>query len=111
LIEIQVRTLLQHVWAELSEKFSDVIDPAIKYGGGDEANQSFLIQISSFITDVEVAEVQLAQVRTQISLLTHVPDELKHMDAWDQQLNLAKHRLLSLLGKQANTILSLKGKK
>ena len=34
LIEIQVRTALQHLWAELSEKFSDVIDPAIKYGAG-----------------------------------------------------------------------------
>src|SRR5256885_3801831 len=30
LIEIQVRTALQHLWAELSEKFSDVSDPAIK---------------------------------------------------------------------------------
>ena len=33
-VEIQVRTALQHLWAELSEKLSDVIDPAIKYGGG-----------------------------------------------------------------------------
>ena len=31
LVEIQVRTSLQHVWAELSEKMSDVFDPAIKY--------------------------------------------------------------------------------
>ncbi len=36
LIEIQVRTARQHQWAELSEKLSDVIDPAIKYGGGDD---------------------------------------------------------------------------
>lgn len=33
-IEIQVRTLLQDFWARLSEKFSDVVDPAIKYGHG-----------------------------------------------------------------------------
>lgn len=32
LVEIQVRTSLQHSWAELSEKISDVIDPSIKYG-------------------------------------------------------------------------------
>jgi len=32
LVEIQVRTALQQAWAELSEKLSDVIDPAIKYG-------------------------------------------------------------------------------
>ena len=35
LVEIQVRTYLQHRWAELSEKMSDVRDPRIKYGGGD----------------------------------------------------------------------------
>jgi ppGpp synthetase/RelA/SpoT-type nucleotidyltranferase len=29
-VEIQVRTVLQQLWAELSEKISDTIDPAIK---------------------------------------------------------------------------------
>src|SRR5207247_2523827 len=29
-VEIQVRTSLQHLWAEFSEKLSDVIDPSIK---------------------------------------------------------------------------------
>jgi ppGpp synthetase/RelA/SpoT-type nucleotidyltranferase len=33
-VEIQVRILMQHWWAELSEKLSDTIDPEIKYGGG-----------------------------------------------------------------------------
>ncbi|MBD0327118.1 MAG: hypothetical protein ICV68_11840, partial [Pyrinomonadaceae bacterium] len=42
LIEIQVRTSLQHMWAELSEKYSDVVNPAIKYGGGDESIQELL---------------------------------------------------------------------
>jgi Region found in RelA / SpoT proteins len=34
-IEVQVRTSLQHLWAELSEKVSDIINPAIKYGSGE----------------------------------------------------------------------------
>lgn len=34
-VEIQVRTALQDWWAQLSEKYSDLIDPAIKYGSGD----------------------------------------------------------------------------
>jgi ppGpp synthetase/RelA/SpoT-type nucleotidyltranferase len=34
LVEIQVRSSLQHLWAELSEKLSDVFDTRIKYGGG-----------------------------------------------------------------------------
>jgi ppGpp synthetase/RelA/SpoT-type nucleotidyltranferase len=39
LIEIQVRTYLQHLWAELSEKSSDLFDPALKYGGGEAGLQ------------------------------------------------------------------------
>jgi len=34
-VEIQVRTELQHLWAQLSEKLSDAHGLAIKYGGGD----------------------------------------------------------------------------
>lgn len=59
-IEIQIRTRLQHLWAELSEKFSDVIDPAIKYGGGDEQIRSFLSETSKLIEEVEVSEKALA---------------------------------------------------
>jgi putative GTP pyrophosphokinase len=33
-VEVQVRTTLQHVWAELSEKSADMFDAALKYGGG-----------------------------------------------------------------------------
>lgn len=31
-VEIQVRTSLQHLWGELSEKMSDLFNPAIKSG-------------------------------------------------------------------------------
>jgi len=30
-VEVQVRTTLQHLWAELSEKYADPEDPAVKY--------------------------------------------------------------------------------
>jgi GTP pyrophosphokinase len=55
-LEVQVRTLLQHLWAELSEKFSDVVDPSIKYGGGGEAARSALSQLSEAIAEVERVE-------------------------------------------------------
>ncbi len=45
-VEIQVRTELQHGWAELSEKFSDLIDPRIKYGEGPETFTRFLEELS-----------------------------------------------------------------
>ena len=55
LIEIQVRTALQDAWAQSSEKLSDVLDRAIKYGGGDNEVVSLLAIISEVTMDVEVA--------------------------------------------------------
>jgi putative GTP pyrophosphokinase len=52
-VEIQVRTVLQQQWAELSEKASDVIDSAIKYGGGDEELQRLLTGASGAIAKLE----------------------------------------------------------
>jgi ppGpp synthetase/RelA/SpoT-type nucleotidyltranferase len=65
LIEIQVRTELQHLWAELSEKLSDVVDPAIKYGGGDELVRSILANASSMVVSEESIETKLASAQGQ----------------------------------------------
>jgi ppGpp synthetase/RelA/SpoT-type nucleotidyltranferase len=59
LIEIQVRTSLQHLWAELSEKYSDVVDPGIKYGKGDETFLVILTGISNNIAGIESIEQDL----------------------------------------------------
>ena len=42
-VEIQIRTSLQHLWAEVSEKSSDVLDPTIKYGGGPESWRNYCV--------------------------------------------------------------------
>jgi putative GTP pyrophosphokinase len=52
-VEIQVRTLFQHNWAEISEKMSDVIDPAMKYGGGPDALRTRLTRVSKVVSDFE----------------------------------------------------------
>jgi ppGpp synthetase/RelA/SpoT-type nucleotidyltranferase len=56
-VEIQVRTHLQHLWAELSEKASDVMDPAIKYGGGPETWRKILAISSEIVRSDEAYEV------------------------------------------------------
>ena len=56
-VEIQVRTEFQHLWAQLSEKLSDVIDPAIKYGGGDAGARELMSIISRSIAGLESMEV------------------------------------------------------
>lgn len=55
LVEVQVRTSLQHLWAEVSEKLSDV-DPSIKYGAGDKDMLLVLNVMSQKINDQELAE-------------------------------------------------------
>jgi putative GTP pyrophosphokinase len=61
IVEIQVRTLLQQLWAELSERLSDVLDPAIKYGGGDDWFQKALIHIPDVVAEEELYEMELVK--------------------------------------------------
>jgi ppGpp synthetase/RelA/SpoT-type nucleotidyltranferase len=68
-VEIQVRTSLQHVWAELSEKLSDVVDPAIKYGGGDESFVKLLATASEIVVQEESGELLIASNKELVSQL------------------------------------------
>jgi putative GTP pyrophosphokinase len=57
-IEVQVRTELQHLWAQLSERLSDAFDPAIKYGGGSPQHQTLLSNASELIEKLEESELR-----------------------------------------------------
>lgn len=81
LIEIQVRTELQHLWAELSEKLSDVVDPAIKYGGGDSKIRGYLSESAELVAKTEQIELieaassgkpPFSDIRTRTSLVDFV---------------------------------------
>jgi ppGpp synthetase/RelA/SpoT-type nucleotidyltranferase len=63
LIELQIRTRLQHLWAELSEKLSDVVDNSLKYGGGGTENLVFLTFTSEAIQTLEDSEKYLTQLK------------------------------------------------
>ncbi|HEX8130634.1 MAG TPA: hypothetical protein VF527_16155 [Pyrinomonadaceae bacterium] len=67
MIEIQVRTSLQHLWAELSEKLSDIVDPAVKYGAGDEKARAILTEASSLVIRMESFERRVAETKAQLS--------------------------------------------
>ena len=55
--------MLQQRWAEVSEKHSDVVDPAIKYGGGPADARSLLDEVSMLVAIVEQQERELLAPR------------------------------------------------
>ncbi len=69
-VEVQVRTLLQHAWAELSEKLSDRFGTELKYGGGREDVRALLSSLSGTIGDFEQLEWELeaADSGTELSV-------------------------------------------
>lgn len=48
-VEVQIRTELQHLWAELSEKLVDLFGSEVKYGGGGKVIQNILEDYSSMV--------------------------------------------------------------
>lgn len=76
-IEIQVRTLLQHLWAEFSEKLADVIDPAIKYGGGPESAKKLLSVSSESVKQLE--ELELMPVSADPQQIERLKQEFRRL--------------------------------
>jgi ppGpp synthetase/RelA/SpoT-type nucleotidyltranferase len=85
-VEIQVRSSLQHLWAELSEMWADEIDPSIKYGGGPETNRQLLAQLSRTIAKVEILDVQLPGIRAQLSQMRPLVRSLGELDSKVEQI-------------------------
>ena len=68
-IEVQVRTKLQHLWAQVSEKLSDIVDPELKYGGGPEESKEILSVTSTFVANLEGLEGDCARLSKKIVTL------------------------------------------
>ncbi len=85
LVEIQLRTELQHHWAEHSERFSDKIDPLIKYGGGNKVIQDYLLELSKDFEKCEKLEVEIINSsqglinQSQRSSFEKIENELKQL--------------------------------
>jgi putative GTP pyrophosphokinase len=96
-IEIQVRTALQHLWAEVSEKFSDVVDPAIKYGGGAEQFRDLLVRTSNLVAAVELQERRLADLRAMRPQDQLLEDFRQEIEAISEDTSFLKQELSDLL--------------
>jgi ppGpp synthetase/RelA/SpoT-type nucleotidyltranferase len=98
MIEIQVRTSLQHLWAELSEKLSDIVDPAIKYGAGDEAVRTLLAQTSTMVISIESSEPQLADVKVLLSSQDKVTDDMQQrVDRLEEEQRSIRRQAFEIL--------------
>lgn len=87
--------MFQHLWAELSEKFSDTVDPGIKYGTGNNEAVTSLASTSRLIALVETLEWQL--VKDQI------------LNQAEGELDKAKQLLVELLEETRENIPAAKG--
>ncbi|MGH7871218.1 MAG: hypothetical protein ACREQO_03245 [Candidatus Binatia bacterium] len=76
-VEVQLRSYLQHLWAELSERLSDVVDSSIKYGGGDNNTRTLLAEGSAQVEDLENLEVGLESPSTRLGALK--PNETENL--------------------------------
>lgn len=76
-VEIQVRSSLQDMWAEVSEKSSDVLDPTIKYGGGTDSWRNFLTICSKAVADYEVFEEKYSKHVAGYEALMMTHEEIK----------------------------------
>lgn len=111
LVEIQIRTSLQHLWAELSEKLSDAVDPLIKYGGGDETIRTILTLASSIVAGEELAEMRLVNAQSLLSSQDGLADNSERIAEVQKALSLRKQVIFKYLRNMIARLEKLKEKK
>lgn len=84
-IEIQVRSLLQHLWAELSEKISDKFGKDHKYGGGNKEWLACLFLLSDIIERYEGLQSESIATRKKLDILNKKDNntQMEHCDEID----------------------------
>lgn len=97
-MEVQIRTPLQHLWAELSEKLSDIIDPSIKYGGGSDATRAVLDRTTAAAATSEDHEQRMARlVEAASSMESVTPEQKAEIHALRNEVREGKEELMKAL--------------
>ena len=81
-VEVQIRTSLQDLWAQLCERLAEEVgDPDVKYGGGPATAREILSTASGHIADIEKLEERIFVIETNLlqnpdSVSTAIRDQL-----------------------------------
>jgi putative GTP pyrophosphokinase len=98
-IEIQVRTVLQHTWALMSEMLADDFGNDVKYGGGPSEVRQIVQELSESIAEEEALEFELSQLEARIAAEgERVPNGVGHTRMLcDARLSATRARLNELM--------------
>lgn len=110
-VEIQVRTSMQHLWAELSEKCSDLINPTLKYGVGDEQWLMTLADFSSLVKTFEGGEIVIHRLKDLT--ISYPPDAetLKALSDANNAISNSRERILGLFKERTESLKGMKDSK
>jgi ppGpp synthetase/RelA/SpoT-type nucleotidyltranferase len=81
--ELQIRTEAQQRWAQLSEKFADLLGFEIKYGGGPEAFSRQLTATGGMIYSIE-------RLKKSLSQLLELDEKVKTLPNYQSQIDREK---------------------
>ena len=109
-IEIQVRTMLQHTWAEFSEKCADIFDPGIKYGVGPKEVIDLLQKASQLLMELEAAELILSPYLEGLKKAPTLELEARISDT-AKELQAKKDQIRGILEQGITAISGLQGAK
>ncbi len=116
-IEVQVRTQLQHLWAELSEKFADRVGRHVRYGGapsGETEREAFeLLQtVATNIDEMERGDCQLKQMLAELAMtrdqlrdqLTVVRDLIPTSEPLNEEAQLTSEKAAAVIERARSDI-------
>ncbi len=102
-VEVQIRTTLQDLWAQLCERVADELgEPEIKYGGGPGEVRRILSTASRWIGQIELGEkaVSIIERRHKADPTSIPPDILAILPLGRQENEMSKAAVMAQLSER-----------
>lgn len=106
IVEVQIRTVAQHLWASISEKLADVFGDAVKYGGEVPGKPNVRRALMALSDAIHYSEHSLAASR---AFERWSDPSLEDPPALDELINQAQHAAESVHRSTYEAIRALSG--